>query len=154
MTKTTCNINRIQTTQNTTVKGGCCGFLPNVIVYHFSHLNSNLDHILSFQLDNKLPPSDKLKELVHLGIPHNMRPKLWMRLSGGQQKKETSQSSYKVKRTIFFSLAEKMSHLHIQSVCGNSYYSGNYQRLMDSVKINIYPVVVNAIFHPCLEGYK
>ncbi|KAJ8037117.1 Small G protein signaling modulator 3-like [Holothuria leucospilota] len=62
--------------------------------FEFAH-NQEVGDLTWEKLDSKLPPSDKLKELVHLGIPHNMRPKLWMRLSGGQQKKETSQSSYK-----------------------------------------------------------
>ncbi|XP_071813301.1 small G protein signaling modulator 3 homolog isoform X2 [Apostichopus japonicus] len=62
--------------------------------FEFAH-NQEVGDLTWEKLDSKLPPSDKLKELVHLGIPHNMRPKLWMRLSGGQQKKESSQLSYK-----------------------------------------------------------
>ncbi|KAL2101394.1 hypothetical protein ACEWY4_003155 [Coilia grayii] len=42
-----------------------------------------------------LPRSDRLRSLVLAGIPHTMRPQLWMRLSGALQKKRTSEMSYK-----------------------------------------------------------
>uniref|UniRef100_A0A4W4EXH1 Small G protein signaling modulator 3 n=1 Tax=Electrophorus electricus TaxID=8005 RepID=A0A4W4EXH1_ELEEL len=42
-----------------------------------------------------LPRSDRLRSLVLGGIPHSMRPQLWMRLSGALQKKRTSEISYR-----------------------------------------------------------
>ncbi|XP_041941545.1 small G protein signaling modulator 3 isoform X1 [Alosa sapidissima] len=42
-----------------------------------------------------LPRTDRLRSLVLAGIPHSMRPQLWMRLSGALQKKRTSEMSYK-----------------------------------------------------------
>ncbi|XP_066563263.1 small G protein signaling modulator 3 isoform X2 [Amia ocellicauda] len=42
-----------------------------------------------------LPRSDRVAALVLGGIPHSMRPQLWMRLSGALQKKRTSEISYR-----------------------------------------------------------
>nr|XP_028683507.1 small G protein signaling modulator 3 isoform X4 [Macaca mulatta] len=42
-----------------------------------------------------LPRSEKLRSLVLAGIPHGMRPQLWMRLSGALQKKRNSELSYR-----------------------------------------------------------
>uniref|UniRef100_A0AAY4DIE4 Small G protein signaling modulator 3 n=1 Tax=Denticeps clupeoides TaxID=299321 RepID=A0AAY4DIE4_9TELE len=42
-----------------------------------------------------LPRSERLRTLVLGGIPHSMRPQLWMRLSGALQKKRTSEISYR-----------------------------------------------------------
>eukprot|EP00064_Thunnus_orientalis_P007612 superscaffoldBa00000856_g7634 len=42
-----------------------------------------------------LPRSERLRSLVLGGIPHSMRPQLWMRLSGALQKKRTSEISYR-----------------------------------------------------------
>ncbi|KAM9784336.1 small G protein signaling modulator 3 isoform 2-T7 [Syngnathus typhle] len=42
-----------------------------------------------------LPRSERLRTLVLGGVPHSMRPQLWMRLSGALQKKRTSEISYK-----------------------------------------------------------
>ncbi|XP_062840930.1 small G protein signaling modulator 3 isoform X2 [Trichomycterus rosablanca] len=42
-----------------------------------------------------LPRSERLRSLVLGGIPHSMRPQLWMRLSGALQKKRTSDISYR-----------------------------------------------------------
>ncbi|KAL9956497.1 hypothetical protein ACROYT_G037979 [Oculina patagonica] len=41
------------------------------------------------------PHSDKLRELVYLGIPHSMRAPIWMRISGALQKKISSDFTYK-----------------------------------------------------------
>ncbi|KAK7938980.1 hypothetical protein WMY93_002306 [Mugilogobius chulae] len=46
-------------------------------------------------ISSALPRSDRLRSLVLGGIPHSMRPQLWMRLSGALQKKRTSEISYK-----------------------------------------------------------
>uniref|UniRef100_W5MZQ6 RUN and TBC1 domain-containing protein 3 n=1 Tax=Lepisosteus oculatus TaxID=7918 RepID=W5MZQ6_LEPOC len=42
-----------------------------------------------------LARSDRLRALVLAGIPHSMRPQLWMRLSGALQKKRTSEITYR-----------------------------------------------------------
>ncbi|KAJ8254561.1 hypothetical protein COCON_G00211730 [Conger conger] len=42
-----------------------------------------------------LARSDRLRALVLAGIPHSMRPQLWMRLSGALQKKRGSEISYR-----------------------------------------------------------
>ena len=42
-----------------------------------------------------LPRSDKLNSMVRLGIPHSLRPQLWMRLSGAMKKKLSCDLSYK-----------------------------------------------------------
>ncbi|KAI1884490.1 hypothetical protein AGOR_G00226920 [Albula goreensis] len=42
-----------------------------------------------------LQRSERLRALVLGGIPHSMRPQLWMRLSGALQKKRTSDISYR-----------------------------------------------------------
>uniref|UniRef100_A0A669EDV7 Small G protein signaling modulator 3 n=1 Tax=Oreochromis niloticus TaxID=8128 RepID=A0A669EDV7_ORENI len=46
-------------------------------------------------IDPVLPRSERLHSLVLGGIPHSMRPQLWMRLSGALQKKRTSEISYR-----------------------------------------------------------
>uniref|UniRef100_A0A3P9KYX2 RUN and TBC1 domain-containing protein 3 n=1 Tax=Oryzias latipes TaxID=8090 RepID=A0A3P9KYX2_ORYLA len=46
-------------------------------------------------IDPVLPRSERLRSLVLGGIPHSMRPQLWMRLSGALQKKRTSEIAYK-----------------------------------------------------------
>ncbi|XP_078713209.1 small G protein signaling modulator 3 isoform X2 [Lampetra fluviatilis] len=47
------------------------------------------------QLSDTVPRSDKLRALVLAGIPHSMRPHLWIRLSGALLKKKTSEVSYR-----------------------------------------------------------
>ncbi|XP_062336454.1 small G protein signaling modulator 3 isoform X1 [Osmerus eperlanus] len=42
-----------------------------------------------------LPRSERLRTLVLGGIPHSMRPQLWMRLSGALQKKRSSEITYR-----------------------------------------------------------
>ncbi|XP_008327899.1 small G protein signaling modulator 3 [Cynoglossus semilaevis] len=46
-------------------------------------------------IDPVLPRSDRLRTLVLGGVPHTMRPQIWMRLSGALQKKRTSEISYR-----------------------------------------------------------
>ncbi|XP_072155408.1 small G protein signaling modulator 3 homolog isoform X1 [Bemisia tabaci] len=43
----------------------------------------------------KIPHSDKLRLMVQRGIPHSLRPHLWMRLSGALEKKHCSDMVYK-----------------------------------------------------------
>uniref|UniRef100_A0A7N6A5N1 RUN and TBC1 domain-containing protein 3 n=1 Tax=Anabas testudineus TaxID=64144 RepID=A0A7N6A5N1_ANATE len=64
-----------------------------------AHLEFTHNHTvgdLTWELiDPVLPRSDRLRALVLGGIPHSMRPQLWMRLSGALQKKRTSEISYR-----------------------------------------------------------
>lgn len=47
------------------------------------------------QVDARLPKTEKLRLMVREGIPHSLRPQLWMRMSGALQKKMTSEINYK-----------------------------------------------------------
>lgn len=54
--------------------------------------NSNGD--LNFE-SNSIQKTDKLRNMViHEGIPHSLRPQIWMSLSGAYEKRRKSQSSY------------------------------------------------------------
>ncbi|KAM4722011.1 small G protein signaling modulator 3 isoform 1-T3 [Rhinophrynus dorsalis] len=60
----------------------------------FTH-NHDVGDLTWDKIDVTLPHSDKLRSLVLAGIPHSMRPQLWMRLSGALQKKRNSEMTYK-----------------------------------------------------------
>uniref|UniRef100_A0A671P426 Small G protein signaling modulator 3 n=1 Tax=Sinocyclocheilus anshuiensis TaxID=1608454 RepID=A0A671P426_9TELE len=64
-----------------------------------AHLEFTHNHTVGDLTWDKISPtlarSDRLRTLVLGGIPHSMRPQLWMRLSGALQKKRTSEISYK-----------------------------------------------------------
>ncbi|XP_063979790.1 small G protein signaling modulator 3 homolog [Diachasmimorpha longicaudata] len=45
--------------------------------------------------DERLPRTEKLREMVRQGIPHSLRPRIWMRVSGALQKKSSSEMTYK-----------------------------------------------------------
>ncbi|XP_022092365.1 small G protein signaling modulator 3 homolog isoform X4 [Acanthaster planci] len=62
--------------------------------FEFAH-NQDVGNLTWDKLESRLPHTEKLRHLVHEGIPHSMRPNLWMRLSGAQLKKENSETSYK-----------------------------------------------------------
>ncbi|KAK0085922.1 hypothetical protein PV325_004216 [Microctonus aethiopoides] len=47
------------------------------------------------RIDERLPRTEKLREMVRRGIPHSLRPKIWMRMSGALQKKMASEMTYK-----------------------------------------------------------
>ncbi|XP_046658529.1 small G protein signaling modulator 3 homolog isoform X3 [Homalodisca vitripennis] len=60
----------------------------------FSHNKESSD--LSWDnVERRLPRTDKLRAMVREGIPHSLRPQLWMRLSGALEKKEKSDMNYK-----------------------------------------------------------
>lgn len=42
-----------------------------------------------------LSRSDKLNGMIRQGIPHSLRPQLWMRLSGAMKKKLSCDLTYK-----------------------------------------------------------
>uniref|UniRef100_A0A672TAD3 Small G protein signaling modulator 3-like n=1 Tax=Sinocyclocheilus grahami TaxID=75366 RepID=A0A672TAD3_SINGR len=64
-----------------------------------AHLEFTHNHTVGDLTWDKISPtlarSDRLRTLVLGGIPHSMRPQLWMRLSGALQKKRTSEISYR-----------------------------------------------------------
>lgn len=45
-------------------------------------------------VDILLPRTEKLRNMVRAGIPHSLRPQMWMRMSGALQKKIKSDTSY------------------------------------------------------------
>ncbi|XP_074127885.1 small G protein signaling modulator 3 isoform X1 [Sminthopsis crassicaudata] len=60
----------------------------------FTH-NHDVGDLTWDKIEVSLPRSDKLYSLVLGGIPHSMRPQLWMRLSGALQKKRGSDTAYR-----------------------------------------------------------
>ncbi|XP_005379376.1 PREDICTED: small G protein signaling modulator 3 isoform X3 [Chinchilla lanigera] len=60
----------------------------------FTH-NHDVGDLTWDKIAVSLPRSEKLRSLVLAGIPHSMRPQLWMRLSGALQKKRSSELSYR-----------------------------------------------------------
>lgn len=46
-------------------------------------------------MDRRLPRTDKLRDMVRHGVPHSLRPQIWMRMSGALQKKCSSEITYK-----------------------------------------------------------
>ncbi|XP_026550617.1 small G protein signaling modulator 3 isoform X3 [Notechis scutatus] len=60
----------------------------------FTH-NHDVGDLTWDKIEVSLPHSDKLHSLVLAGIPHSMRPQLWMRLSGALLKKRNSEMSYR-----------------------------------------------------------
>lgn len=60
----------------------------------FSH-NKEASDLTWDTVDIVLPRTEKLKNLVRAGIPHSLRPQMWMRMSGALQKKINSETSYK-----------------------------------------------------------
>ncbi|XP_072512333.1 small G protein signaling modulator 3 isoform X2 [Notamacropus eugenii] len=60
----------------------------------FTH-NHDVGDLTWDKIEVSLPRSDKLCALVLGGIPHSMRPQLWMRLSGALQKKRSSEMAYR-----------------------------------------------------------
>lgn len=54
-------------------------------------------------MDRRLPRTDKLRDMVHRGIPHSLRPQIWMRMSGKEhQVLESIASNYLVWFQIMF----------------------------------------------------
>ncbi|XP_043737586.1 small G protein signaling modulator 3 isoform X2 [Cervus elaphus] len=60
----------------------------------FTH-NHDVGDLTWDKIAVSLPRSEKLRSLVLAGVPHSMRPQLWMRLSGALQKKRNSELSYR-----------------------------------------------------------
>ncbi|XP_071486409.1 small G protein signaling modulator 3 homolog [Diadema antillarum] len=62
--------------------------------FEFAH-NADVEDLTWEKMDSRLPQTEKLRSLVREGIPHSMRPQLWMRLCGAQEKKTSSEMTYK-----------------------------------------------------------
>ncbi|XP_074083102.1 small G protein signaling modulator 3 isoform X1 [Macrotis lagotis] len=60
----------------------------------FTH-NHDVGDLTWDKIEVSLPRTDKLYSLVLGGIPHSMRPQLWMRLSGALHKKRSSDVAYR-----------------------------------------------------------
>ena len=48
-----------------------------------------------FQIEARLPRSEKLRGMIRQGIPHSIRGQMWLRLSGALEKKKKSDVTYK-----------------------------------------------------------
>lgn len=59
----------------------------------FSH-NKEACELTWENVDVMLPRTEKLRTMVRDGIPHSLRPQMWMRLSGALNKKMKSEVSY------------------------------------------------------------
>ncbi|XP_045135376.1 small G protein signaling modulator 3 homolog isoform X2 [Portunus trituberculatus] len=60
----------------------------------FSH-SDEVGELTWEHVDTRLPRTDKLRGMVRGGLPHSLRPQLWMRLSGALQKQRQSDISYR-----------------------------------------------------------
>lgn len=60
----------------------------------FSH-NKELSDLTWDKVEVRLPRTDKLRSMVRAGIPHSLRPQMWMRMSGALEKKYQSELGYK-----------------------------------------------------------
>ncbi|KAK2160806.1 hypothetical protein LSH36_127g18070 [Paralvinella palmiformis] len=60
----------------------------------FTH-NNEVGDLTWDKVEARLPRSEKLKSMLKAGIPHSIRPQIWMRISGAQEKKVKSETSYK-----------------------------------------------------------
>jgi len=49
-----------------------------------------------WQIESRLPRSEKLRLMVYQGVPHSIRSQIWMRTTGALEKKTKSEMSYKV----------------------------------------------------------
>ncbi|KAL3289699.1 hypothetical protein HHI36_023099 [Cryptolaemus montrouzieri] len=60
----------------------------------FSH-NKEVSELTWDKVEVRLPRTDKLCSMIKSGIPHSLRPQLWVRISGALEKKQQSELSYK-----------------------------------------------------------
>lgn len=52
-----------------------------VALLEFSH-NKEVTEFSWQNMDTRLLRTDKLRDMVHHGVPHSLRPQIWMRMSG------------------------------------------------------------------------
>nr|KAG5709500.1 hypothetical protein BaRGS_023182 [Batillaria attramentaria] len=60
----------------------------------FTH-NNEVGDLTWDKVEPRLPRSEKLRNMAREGIPHSLRPNIWMRISGAYEKKLKSDLSYK-----------------------------------------------------------
>lgn len=60
----------------------------------FSH-NKEVSELTWDKVATRLPRTEKLNTMIAAGIPHSLRPQMWMRMSGALEKKHQSELSYK-----------------------------------------------------------
>ncbi|XP_069765857.1 small G protein signaling modulator 3 isoform X1 [Narcine bancroftii] len=60
----------------------------------FTH-NHDVGDLTWDKIDVILPRSQKLRSLILTGIPHSLRPQMWVRLSGALHKKRNTETSYR-----------------------------------------------------------
>lgn len=65
-----------------------------VALLEFSH-NKEVTELSWEYAGQRLPRTDKLREMVRCGIPHSLRPQIWMQMSGALQKKTSAETIYK-----------------------------------------------------------
>lgn len=70
-----------------------------VALLEFSH-NKEVAELSWQNIDRSLPRTDKLREMVRRGIPHSLRPQIWMRMSGIKQQ-ETQILNNKLQKYVF-----------------------------------------------------
>ncbi|KAK2178734.1 hypothetical protein NP493_529g00005 [Ridgeia piscesae] len=60
----------------------------------FTH-NQEVGDLTWDKVESRLPHSEKLKSMIKQGIPHSMRPQIWLRISGALETRNRSDTSYK-----------------------------------------------------------
>ena len=96
-------------------------------------------------MDSRLPLSEKLKNMVKNGIPHSLRPQIWLRVSGALEKKNKSETSYKdiVKAS---SNDHLMTSKQIEKVCflPNSTYAYFVLYIIFLLSVNVCMAIQNS----------
>lgn len=72
-----------------------------VALLEFSH-NKEVAELSWQNMDRRLPRTDKLREMVRHGIPHSLRPQIWMRMSGINIKIRNKHNQFNFTRMYFF----------------------------------------------------
>lgn len=78
-----------------------CYRLKWVAHLEFSH-NKETSDLSWDSVERRLPRTDKLRAMVREGIPHSLRPQLWMRFSG--------KCSFFIEVSTFFIIINSYTH--------------------------------------------
>lgn len=65
-----------------------------VTLLEFRH-NKEVSELTWKDVDTTLPHTDKLRDMIRKGVPHCLRPQVWMRMSGALHKKISAETNYK-----------------------------------------------------------
>ncbi|XP_045214522.2 small G protein signaling modulator 3-like isoform X3 [Mercenaria mercenaria] len=65
-----------------------------VAYLEFTH-NEEVEDLTWDKVDSRFQRTEKLRQMARAGIPHSLRPQMWMRLSGALDKKKKSDLTYK-----------------------------------------------------------